>query len=79
MTHGRADGAHWQVFSHPGFLVNLAEDDDDVATSLWLLPDLLRYPLFHGLNIPRYRLVGCVLRRRFLADTTRRRQGGTSS
>ena len=32
-----------QVFSHPGLLVSLAQDDNTVETAMWLLSDLDRY------------------------------------
>ncbi|KAJ1484467.1 JmjC domain, hydroxylase-domain-containing protein, partial [Baffinella frigidus] len=35
--------ARAQVFSHPGFLISLAEDDGTVHTAMWLADDLERY------------------------------------
>lgn len=40
-TYRQFGKAH--VFSLPGLLFSLAEDDDSVQTAMWLLPDIVRY------------------------------------
>lgn len=55
-TYRQFGKAH--VFSLPGLLFSLAEDDDSVHTAMWLLPDIVRYTEIERSALERLKLTG---------------------